>query len=317
MSEDNEHYIEEFASPHHHAVSHDLCGPRRRWLAAAVGLVVLIVVIIISVVATSGKRAPYVPYATVQPEQEELYTMVTEALDKEGVPTNDFLLKEGHQYKAFHWLSKNKNLQSMDRTTKLQRYALASLYFATNNVPHAYAPTPGPWTSETLWLSDESECDWAHVHCDADNKTQKLIFQNNNLSGKLPLDLALVREPLHMLDLTSNMIHMKDNDFNVFDYMHRLKNLDLEDNFLESSNGLPQNLKACTDLEEFKASYNLLGGELDNGVLESLQKLSTYNHVCLLFVVRVEYCVLMCIFLIFPHCILRTAHLEVESCFLT
>lgn len=276
MKDDDENGIhgEDYASPHHHAVSHDLCGPRRRWLTAGVGLVVIILIVIISVVATKGNREPDVPYATVQEQDEDLYTMITKNLDKLGISTDEFLLKEGHQYKAFEWLAGNKHINKYSRTQKLQRYALASMYFATNNVPHEYAPNPGPWLHDSLWLSDEPECDWAHVHCNIENKTQKLIFQKNNLSGKLPLELALVRDPLHMLDVTSNMLHLKGNDFIVFDYLHKLKHLDVEDNFLESENGLPHNIKAMEDLEEFKASYNLMSGPMDNGVLEALQKLS-------------------------------------------
>jgi hypothetical protein len=157
----------------------------------------------------------------------------------------------------------------------LQRYALACIYYATNNVPNLYTSgQPGPWVQESLWLSDEHECSWAHVHCDPENKTQKLIFQSNNLSGKLPMELALIRDPLHMLDLTSNMIHMTGRDFEVFDFLQRLRHLELEDNFLESETGLPQNFKVLKDLEELKLSYNLMSGPLNNGVLETLQKLS-------------------------------------------
>jgi hypothetical protein len=217
------------------------------------------------------------PYATVSLEQEELYTNVTTALEKIGIPTDDFLLKEGHQYKAFDWLSRSENFQEMDEAQWFQRYALATLYFSTNDVPHDYAPNPGPWYSELLWLTDESECEWQHVFCDAEMKVQKLIFQKVNLSGKIPLDVALLRDTLYMLDLTSNSIHMKGEDFMVFDYLHHLKHLYLEDNFVESKNGLPHNIKAMQDLEEFKASYNLMSGPLDNGVLQALQKMSKYQ----------------------------------------
>ena len=224
--------LEAYASPHHHAVSHELCGPRRRLIMGGVAVVVVVLIVIISVVATSDNRAPAAPYASVPPQQEELFVMVTDALNKNGVNTDDFLLKEGYQYKAFDWLSKNANLANMSRTQQLQRFALAALYYATNNIPNTYAVSPGPWINNHLWLTDEEECDWAHVHCDPENKTQKLIFQKNNLSGKLPGDLALIREPLHMLDLTSNLLHLKGNDFQVFDNLHSLKHLDLEDNFL-------------------------------------------------------------------------------------
>ena len=70
---------------------------------------------------------------------------------------------------------------------------------------------------------------------------------------------------------------MEGSDFDLFDYLGNLKHLDLEDNFLESSDGLPHNFKALESLEEFKASYNLMSGPLDNGVLETLQKLSKYT----------------------------------------
>ena len=99
-----------------------------------------------------------VPYATVSPEQEELYTTVTTALDEIGVDTQDFLLKEGYQYKAFDWLSGNTN-RGMIESQRLQRFALAALYYSTNNAPNNFANDPGPWTDESLWLTDESECD--------------------------------------------------------------------------------------------------------------------------------------------------------------
>jgi tryptophan 2,3-dioxygenase len=65
----------------------------------------------------------------------------------------------------------------------------------------------------------------------------------NNLSGKLPPDLALLQDTLEMLDLTSNLLHMVGSDFDVFDTLLSLKYLDLDDNFIESRGGLPQNFK--------------------------------------------------------------------------
>jgi hypothetical protein len=72
-----------------------------------------------------------VPYATVSPEQEELFTIVTKALDNVGVNTQYFLFEKGYQYKSFHWLSGNANLAGMIESQRLQRFALATLYFST------------------------------------------------------------------------------------------------------------------------------------------------------------------------------------------
>lgn len=124
----------------------------------------------------------------------------------------------------------------------------------------------------------------------------------------------------------------------VFDYFHKLKHLDLEDNFLESNDGLPRNFKAMADLEEFKASYNLMSGPLDNGVLETLQKLSKYSIdvMGVVYGCVIELCVwwrpsrVAILYLLVevnatltttdthtPYRTSHTAHLEIESNFLT
>ncbi len=124
-------------------------------------------------------------------------------------------------------------------------------------------------------VTDESECDWAHVRCDAENKTQRLIFQINNFSGKLPMDLAVLQDTLEYVGSHFQLASHGEVTFTCLTTLRSLKYLDLDDNFIESRGGLPQNFKQWENLEEFKASYNLMSGPLDNGVLETLQKLST------------------------------------------
>jgi hypothetical protein len=94
------------------------------------------------------------------------------------------------------------------------------------------------------------------------------------LTGKLPLELTLLKDTLMGLDLSTNSIDMTIDDMNIFGMLPRLEKLLLDDNYLESRQGLPQSLEKCTDLRKLKLSYNLLEGPLDNGILNNLQKLS-------------------------------------------
>lgn len=261
---------------------HDLCGPRRRLIFGIV-LVVVVIIVIISVSVSKNNNdnsEPASPYASVQAEDEELLNMVKEALKSMSVPSDDMLLKDSYQHKAFTWLSDNGNLASYNRTQKLQRYSLAAFYYATYNVSHDYSKRPGPWINDNLWLSDQLECKWAGISCDHNNLVHSISLVSNGLSGKLPKDLALIRDPLRTINVTNNSIFMKDDDFDLFIHAHRLHTLNIDDNFMYSTTGLPTQLMALTSLVQFKCSYNLLSGPLDNGVLQKFSKLSEYIYQC-------------------------------------
>lgn len=253
---------------------HDFCGPRRRLLFGVGGLVAVVVIVIISFAATGKNREAAPAYVSVKPDQQGLLGEITTALKDEGVATDQFLLAQGYQYKAFKWLTENEELASYNRTTTLQRYTLAALYYATNNVGHQYSMNPGPWINENHWLTNAPECTWHGVKCDDHSNVKGIVLEDNNLSGKLPHDLSLIREEFYELDLSSNKVWMEAEDFDLFNRVNKLVVLHLDDNFIVSNGGPPEQLKQLTDLQEFKASYNLMSGPLDNGVLQTLRNLT-------------------------------------------
>lgn len=278
------------------------CG-RRTWAVSLVVLLLVVVAVVLGTVLTrtnetgpNASGADDIPvYANLTEQQEFLYSQISRQLEIIGLPTDDFLLKDGYQYKAFEWLSRNENLESYyldDQVHIKQRYALAALFYSTNDTAHDFSENPGPWINDHLWLSDEDECSWEHVQCDRD-RVQGLDLERNNLSGKIPLDLALLRESLLTVKLTSNAIRMMSSDLFVFGYLNKLRHLDFSDNFLEISGGLPRNMTALQSLETLKASYNLMSGPLDNGVLESLTKLTHLEIEGNFFTVRRLFVVLM------------------------
>ena len=96
------------------------------------------------------------------------------------------------QYEAFRWLSGNFFLQSYSDERRIQRYALATLYFSTKG---------DQWTNNLYWLSDQDECTmWfsriAEVAtgaiCNTDRHMITLDLDYNNLRGTLPQEIALL-----------------------------------------------------------------------------------------------------------------------------
>ena len=96
------------------------------------------------------------------------------------------------QYEAFRWLSGNFFLQSYSDERRIQRYALASLYFSTEG---------DQWSNNLYWLSDQDECTmWfsriAEVAtgaiCNTDRHMITLDLDYNNLRGTLPQEIALL-----------------------------------------------------------------------------------------------------------------------------
>jgi hypothetical protein len=89
------------------------------------------------------------------------------------------------QNTALNWLASNVNLDSYLNATKIQRYALATLFYSTNG--HS-------WNDNSVWMSDENECGWYNYGgslCKSGSvETLTLLF--NNLVGTIPNELALL-----------------------------------------------------------------------------------------------------------------------------
>ena len=100
------------------------------------------------------------------------------------------------QQQAFVWLLQNANLDSYTSSKKVQRFALATLYYATNG---------DAWAENLWWLSDEDECTWfnkqvvtGYEACGATNRNDtrrvltSLDLSFNSLRGSIPPELGLL-----------------------------------------------------------------------------------------------------------------------------
>lgn len=147
---------------------HQPSDSKGNWLLLLIGILVLVVF-----PATLSLLFPPpdgVPLATTQVTTRNSYYNdylrdLTLAINGSRVGHLASLHVSDPQSKALNWLMKEdtgSNITSTDSTVLLERYALASLYFATNG--------DTTWTQETNFLSEKSVCEWngnwgESVHC--------------------------------------------------------------------------------------------------------------------------------------------------------
>ena len=103
------------------------------------------------------------------------------------------LIPDSPQQKAFLWLqSEDTVVNSVSDPRKIQRYALATFFHSTNG--------PTSWIRKTNWLSRTvSECLWYvdepdGIGCTSDQQVRNLEFVDNQLTGGLVPELALLTE---------------------------------------------------------------------------------------------------------------------------
>jgi hypothetical protein len=108
------------------------------------------------------------------------------------------------QFRAATWLAGNTDLANMSNRTKIQRYALATLYYSTGG---------DQWFTNYKWLTDSNECEWYNtkwskgwesnssgirMFCsnEDDGDLEMIFLQGNNLHGQVPLELSLLSNSL-------------------------------------------------------------------------------------------------------------------------
>jgi hypothetical protein len=105
------------------------------------------------------------------------------------------------QSKALRWLLNNTFLESYPLSRRLQRYALATLYYSTGAEKR--------WIKHFGWLSDDDECEWFSMEKDiplcGEDGFRFLSLGNNGLRGTLPLEISLLSSLEH-LQINQNIV---------------------------------------------------------------------------------------------------------------
>ncbi|CAB9513341.1 expressed unknown protein [Seminavis robusta] len=217
-------------------------------------------------------------------KKADLMGRIKSGFDVLGLPESHSTMldsPESPQARALSWVAGSDKYDEYNDDQRLQRYALASFFYATYAVRNAYVTQQVPWTTAEKWLSEEHECDWEGITCSTPeesptgNRVVTMIeMEEHRISGTIPLDLVLLRESLKSIVLTNNLIFMEGDAMNVFQYLENLEVLMLADNYIVERNGLPQALRNLGNLKKLILSYNLLQGAIRPNYFENLRKLS-------------------------------------------
>jgi Leucine-rich repeat (LRR) protein len=214
-------------------------------------------------------RLPITP--DLSPDVSSVYTLLCSKLaDCNGLL--DILTPRGM---AFDWLVNNKeanpDLTAQSEYTKVQRYALATLYYSTGG---------DTWSNKTNWLSNLDACQWwsgSGSGCGVFNNNFTILdLDDNNVQGVLPTDLALLTSltAISIQNPASSTPDIGGSLPSSLGLLTSLTALVLTGNLF--SGNIPTELSSCTMLEILDLSNNNLNGGIPTS-FASLSKLSVLN----------------------------------------
>jgi len=127
----------------------------------------------------------------------DLKTKLSDASVDKGAALLDI---SSPQFRAYAWLVEDSEFGGgyTDEKRLLQRYALATLYFATNGVH---------WTKSDNWITLADECDWFGISGCEDADTEEIIsieLKENRLQGGIPPELFEFLPSVVVLNLATN-----------------------------------------------------------------------------------------------------------------
>jgi hypothetical protein len=158
------------------------CSSRLKiWSGVAVVLLVTVAVVLGTVLT----RVLKVPTSTPSPQEilKELQSLLSSVSFDSGTALKT---PSSPQNKALNWLANNNtNLEEYTDDQKIQRYALATLFYSTNGTS---------WDKKDEWISGFDECRWYNngTSLCKSGSIETLSLWGNNLVGTIPDELALL-----------------------------------------------------------------------------------------------------------------------------
>ena len=159
-------------------------------------------------------------------------------------------------YTAYLWLANKRGYDELDEFRKLQRFGLATFYYAT---------TPElDWKVSNGWVTDQHECDWFGVSCAVEDTVTEISLPGNRLSGTIPPEMALAALGGKIANLNLAGNNLKGELPEQLGTLTHLLKLDLSGNdFIEK---IPASLGSLSILESLRLGNNNLTGDMPSEV---------------------------------------------------
>jgi hypothetical protein len=134
--------------------------------------------------------------------EDGVLDILTQSVDKKVLLDDD-----SYAFNAYTWLMKNADIRQYSTNQIRQRFALASIYYGTNEDLLS-------WKKDDSWITDSDECSWFGVKCDKEGKGHivALNLTGNGLQGNFPNEITMLKNHLMSLEIGINNLfnHGKD-----------------------------------------------------------------------------------------------------------
>ena len=183
---------------------------------------------------------------------------------------------DSYQSQDLNWLC-SSDAAGLSDDRLIQRYSLASIYYATFNVSTSFTDIAFgrgfvfPWAVSGTWLSDDNECTWGRqLMCDANNFVIFLDLFSNLITGEFPPEVVLLKSTLQVLDLGTNQVFTDGAIFNPFlGELTELLDLRYDDTNFQNNQGVPSQIGNLKKLGFYNAGRTLYRGPLNGAAFPS------------------------------------------------
>jgi len=251
------------------------------WASACLCLVIIGIVGTIVALAGDGDSEPKVGVQLPGPDVDadtaasnrNAFTQVLMArYNDKGMDWSTVSNPESFQGRALEYVIGSELYAQLSEDENVERYAAVVFYLSTFRQPHLLTSEVDKWNRSNGWTTKQSLCVWEGVQCNGDNRLVGLILPENNLSGSLPLELALF-DQFDKFDFSSNLIYMDEDYHELWTLLPNLRELVMDDNYFISETGIPQEFSGLQSIEKISLSFNLLQGNFDDDVFGTIPTL--------------------------------------------
>jgi hypothetical protein len=186
-----------------------------------------------------------------------------------------------YQQQAFEWMIGQVDYwKDISENRILQRYALASIYYATNSVANELTAGLGStdsavvdsWDSvgegDAEWLAASDECLWFGIYdCNSDGLVMIFDMFDNMLTGSIPPEMGVLKELVYLRFEFNWVVNIGESGHAFLGYLPKLRDLYYNDNGMHDTKGIPAVIGELEHLEYFDCSYNFYFGALSTDVV--------------------------------------------------
>lgn len=199
---------------------------------------------------------------------------------RSSVPsTSVFNDSNSYQSRALEWVVGSCPNCGRDGARIIQRFVLACIYYATNNVANPLTRAAngggiGTWRINSGWVGSSDECTWYGVECNDSGYVDYINLRENKLSGTFPSETKLLAGSLKVLDLTKNSMYNDGSAGNDWlGDLSKLQYLSVSQTGF-SYDGIPPAIGRLRELTDLDVSYCLYFGALNTNVFANLDKVT-------------------------------------------